>query len=178
MDKKIKSKILQRGHEHESDWPPIYGEGSRGCFWYDTEAKCMTQEPPARPISYGCAPAIIQDTLKTAYYHPGACKWTESRSELNALDQKTGTITTDKKIPPSPTQKRQRDYERLQDIKEAQQKAIAAIDNGSAKISEETQAICDEENERITKATGVDAFNIAGKKRNDKSRRLRKYVRK
>jgi hypothetical protein len=174
---KIRTKTFNYGNEKESEWPPQFGEGARGLFWYNRETKEITTEPPKRPETYGQAPIYISDTLRTPYYHPAAQKWTESRSELNALDDKTNTITTDKVIPGDPTKQRQLLYERKLDSTRALHKAIAAIDSGNAPISEETQAICDQENERITKQLGVDAFNIVGKKNNAKSKRLRKYIR-
>ncbi len=174
---KIRSRLFQYGNEKESEWPPQYGEGERGFFWYDREKGEITQEPPKRPEKYGQAPIVIQDSLRDPYYHPGACKWTESRSELHKLDDTTGCITTDKLQPADPTQAKQRAYKKKLDAKEALLRAVAAVDNGTAPISEETQALCDAENERITKTLGIDAFNIVGKKNNAKSKRLRKYIR-
>jgi hypothetical protein len=172
---KIQTKIFEYGDENESEWPPKYGTGKGGCWYYDKETRKMVEgRPPPTEKTYGQAPYVIGDTLKQAYYHPGAERWTESRSQLNALDNATGTITTDKKLPPDPSNARERERLRRLDHKKSLREAVQMVDAGTAPLSEETKEKCRIHNEVVSKALGMDAFNVAGRKNDPRGKKYRR----
>lgn len=177
MGKEIKSRPFQFGDENEAAWPPRYGTGGTGSYYWDQKKhKFVSGAPPAREV-YDTAPFVISDSLKGAFYHHGACKWTDSRSELRAIDKATGCITTDKQIPADPSEQRRLKRERREDGTKALLKSVAQIDAGTAPISEELQAKCDIQNEVISNALNMDAFNVVGKKNNAKGKRFKRFRR-
>jgi len=143
-------------------------------YYWDKEIKkwSETPPPPQFPI-YGQAPAIVTDTIEP-YKHPATGQWTDSRSALRDMDRATGTITTDKKIAPDGSKQKDLEKQRRKDIREAMHKAVAAIDNGTAPLTEEVRAKCEQQNEIISKALNMDAFNVAGRKQNAKGKKFRR----
>lgn len=170
----IRTKIFNYGDKCESEWPPMFGKGGSGTYYRDPKTGIFKKGyPPPKEVKYGQAPNIIQDTT-TAYYHPAAEKWTESKKEIEYLDNITGTITTDKKIPPNPYNQKEAKKRRHQDIRESTRKAVAQIDAGTAPLTEETRAMCERQNEIVSNALNMDAFNVAGRKNNAKGKRFRR----
>lgn len=170
---KVVSRVHQAGDPCESEWP---GEGTKetGNFYWDREErKFKPGFPPAQIKKYDDAPYVIGDTIAD-YYHPGAEEWTDSRSKLEALDKKTGCMTTDKRQTPSDSPIKQRIRERREDMHKCMHEAVAKVDAGTAGLTEETRKLCERQNELISEATGMDAFNVAGRKNNAKGRKYRK----
>lgn len=161
---KIRSKPHIGGHEKESSWPSRFGTGGKGRFHLDDNGVLQEGNPPQKVVKYGEAPYVIQDSIEP-YYHPGLCKTVETRRQLYDADRATGTITTDKPLKADDSQAKAVRAAKLADIKEATRKAVTAVDWGNAPLSEETKAYCKEENERISKQHGIDAFNVAGEKK-------------
>jgi len=146
----------------------------RKTYYYDKKLKKVVEGyPPCEEVRYGDAPYIIADTIQP-YRHPAAEKWVDSRSALKALDRATGTITTDKKLPPDPSAARQREARRRADWKRCMRVAVEQIDAGTAKLDEETRALCQRQNEVVSSALGFDAFNVAGRKKNVRGKKYRK----
>lgn len=171
---KIQTKSFRFGDEKESDWPPRYGTGEHGSFYWDSETRTFKKGvPPLRIKQYGAAPAIIFDSIEP-YYHPAACVMVDSKSKLEQIDKACGTITTDKKLPPDPSEAKQRKARRSADLRECLHKAVAQIDNGTAKLTEQQRAVCQIENERISSALGFDAFNVVGRKNDPRGKRWKR----
>lgn len=176
---KIQSRIHQYGNEKESKWPPQYGTGEHGVFYWDSDTKEFKEgRPPLKIKRYGQAPFVITDTIEP-YYHPGVCKTTSSRKELQEFDRATGTITTDKMIPANPSRFKENKRRRHEDVIASTRKAIADLDNGTAKLTEEQRAACQLRNETIAAAIpDFDPFNAAGRISNEKGRRYKERHRK
>lgn len=169
---KIQTRPFEYGDENESEWPPKYGTGKGGVWYYDKETRTMKEGyPPPKVQKFGEAPYIISDTLRDPYYHPGAQKWTESRSKLNRLDEQTGCITTDKVQPGNKSAVKERERERIKDNHESLHKAVAMVKAGTAPLSEETRELCKLKNEQICNTLGIDAFNVAGIKNGRRKKR-------
>jgi len=174
MTEKIRTRTFVYGDENEAEWPPMYGSGKGGRYYRDKETGEFKEgNPPPRERKYGEAPIFISDTIKP-YYHPAAEKWTDSRSELNNLDKATGCITTDKIQPADPSRQKEAKAKRDKDRKEALLKSVAQIDAGCAPMTEETRAKCERQNEIVSAALNFDAFNVVGRKKNDKGKRYRR----
>lgn len=177
MDEKIRSRVIHRGDPCESAWPPDEPSGDKGVFYFDKETgKSVPGYPPDPNPKLAKAPAIIQDTIPP-YYHPSVCRVVESRSQLNMIDKACGTITTDKQQPADPTWQRQRDEERKQDRRQALHKAVGQIDVGTMHLPESVRHACKESNEKWSRDSGMDCFNVAGRKRNAEGKRYRRYKR-
>lgn len=172
MTEKIQTRIFQYGDEKESSWPPRFGTGGSGVYHLGKDGKIKKGCPAPEVIPFGKAPYVIQDTIEP-YRHPATGRWLESRSALRQEDAATGTITTDKKLAPIPHRQRQLERERRQDGHDALHKAVAQIDAGTAPLTEETKALCEQQNEIIASATGWDTFNVAGKKDNPRGKKYR-----
>lgn len=174
MPNKIYSKAHKYGDENESTWPPVNGTKEKGLFYWDTESQTYKRgSPPPRVVKFGEAPYFISDTIKP-YYHPSALKWVDSRSQLKAIDESHGTITTDKYQDPDSYNQRVAKKEREDDIKAATRKAVNALDYGMAPISEETREMCKQTNEQVSKALNFDAFNVAGRKNDARGKKYRR----
>lgn len=174
MTEKIVTRPFNYGDDNESEWPPKFGDRESGHFYYDKETRQTIKGfPPTKIQKFGDAPYIIGDTIDQ-YFHPGAGMWTDSKSGLRNLDKSTGCITTDKMIPADNSAKKQREAERKKDGHEALHKAVAMIDAGTAPLTEETRAMCERQNEIVSKALNMDAFNVAGRKTNAKGKRFRR----
>lgn len=147
--------------------------GSR--FYYRDKQTGEFKEgfPPPTHAHFGDAPMIIGDTIDK-YYHPGACRWTESRAELQMFDNATGTFTTDKKQTPSDTVQKELLRQRRKDMHECIHKSVAQIDAGTSTLKEETRQLCERQNEIISKALNFDAFNVAGRKTNGRGKKYRR----
>lgn len=175
MTEKIRTRLFNYGDEKESTWPPLFGTGGAGLYHY-RDGKLQEGPPPSNIKKFGEAPFVIQDTIEPHYHH-GACRWTDSRSEINQFDKATGCITTDKRQDVAPylraREKRLAD-ERKKDINQAMQRAVNDIDYGMAPLSEETKAKCAIQNEIVSDALGFDAFNVAGRKKDPRGKKYRK----
>lgn len=144
---------------------------TRRIYYFDKETQTFIEGyPPDKFPKYGQAPYVIQDSIKP-YYHPAACQWVDSRSVLRDVDKVCGTITSDSKIPPNKHREKQLKEERKRDMHEAIHRAVAMIDNNQAPLTEEVREKCKKENERISRLTGMDAFNVAGRKNGRKKRK-------
>lgn len=175
MSQQIKSKTLKRGHEHESTWPSEFGTLKEGRYHWDAETK--TFKPGSKPTNikkYSKAPMVLNDTIEP-FRHPVNGKLITSKSQLKKVDEACGTVTTRERPPPAPQDLRKRLKEaRAKERRAALDKAVAAIDNGMAPLSEETRALCAQENERISQKLGFDAFNVAGRKNDKRGKRFKR----
>jgi len=143
-------------------------------YHYDKAlGKVVEGYPVPQHDYFGDAPIFISDTIQP-YRHPATGQWTDSRSTLRAIDKATGTITTDKKLAPDSSKARREEERRRQDWKRCMREAVRMVDDGTAPMSEETKALCRRQNEIISAATGMDAFNVAGRKRDARGKRYRK----
>lgn len=174
MSEKIQTKIFEHGDPCEAKCISDYGTKDSGDFYFDRETqKFVRGFPPPRVEKFAEGPNIITDTIPE-YYHPGAEKWTDSKSRLKMLDEATGSITTDKKLPGNKNYTERIKRERREDAHKSLRKAVAQVDAGTAPLNEEQRALCTRQNEIVSKALNFDAFNVVGRK-NDK--RGKKYPR-
>lgn len=174
MTEKIVTRPFNYGDEKEGSWPPRFGTGGSGVYHIDEKTgQAVKGYPPPRNKVYAKAPYIITDTID-AHYHHGACQWTESKSKLKHMDEASGTITTDKKLPTNTAATKRRIEERHKDIHESMHRAVAQIDAGTAPLTEEVRQLCERQNEIVSKALNMDAFNVAGRKTNAKGKKYRK----
>lgn len=172
---KIQTRPFNYGHEHEAEWPPLMPDQNAQGFvgYWDSESMTFKEGyPPRKNLSFGKAPYVIPDTIEP-YRHPATGQTIESRAALRATDKACGTITTDKKLDPDPSWQKSRWDAIHKDRKEAMHKAVSAIDNGTAPLTEETRALCAQDNERMSKALGMDCFNVAGRKKDERGKRFR-----
>lgn len=130
----------------------------------------MVEGYPPQPEKYDTAPFVIGDTI-TPYYHPGAGMWVDSRKALADVDRATGTITTDKMQPAIQASSQAQEKELSEDRRKAILAASEAIESGQREFSEAEKAFHKQENERMSKEFGFDAFNVLGKKKNVKRRK-------
>lgn len=173
MSEKIQTRLFNFGDENEGTWPPRYPSGEKGLFHVDRDTgQVLPGPPPPRNIRFGEAPYIIQDSMEP-YRHPATGQVIDSKSALRQTDKACGTITTDKKLPPDPTWHKEQERKRHEDIREAMRKSIAQIDGGTAPLTEEVRELCAQQNEIVSKATGWDAYNVAGRKKDVRGKRFR-----
>lgn len=178
MSQRIVSRTFNYGDEKESSWPPQFGTGGSGVYYWDKDARKFKEGfPPQNIKRYGEAPLVITDSIEP-FYHQGACAMVDSRSRLKDIDAACGTITTDKLQPADPSWAKAQQKRRHEDLKESLHKSIAQIDSGNAPLTEEQRAACERQNEIISKALNYDAFNVAGRKDNAKGKRFRSRNRK
>lgn len=172
----IKTKSFNYGDKNESEWPPKFGTGKGGHFYYCQEDKCMKEGyPPVKETIYGEAPMIMPDSLRDKHYHQGACRWAESRSELNRMDAETGCITTDKPIQADNKARRQKLVdERKKDIRQATMRAINAVNQGTVPLPEHVRAACAIQDRVISNALNMDAYNFGKRKKDGRGKRYRK----
>lgn len=130
-----------------------------GRFYYLDKETLELKEgfPPPTVKVFGQAPSIHVDTCPP-YYHPGVCRWTNSKSEIDQFDKACGTITTDKKQEPNRAYGREKERQAKQDRHAALHKAFAQVKAGTAPLTEEVRAKCRARNEVIKSATGVDWY--------------------
>lgn len=174
------SKIQSRPYEHGdpkecTSWPPKFPRKDvKGTWYWDEEKREMVRGlPPPKHNEFGRSAYIISDSME-AYRHPASGELIESKSRLKKVDHMFGTITTDKKIPPDPTKAKQLERERHEDLRKSFRKSIAAVDAGTAPLTEEVRAKCAITNEIMSKALGFDAFNVAGKKNDPRGKKYRR----
>lgn len=171
---KIQTRPFHFGDENESSWPPRFGTGGAGIYHRDkATGKVVEGPPPHTEVRYGEAPAIFTDTIEP-YYHPGAEQWVDSRARLRDCDKATGCITTDKLQPADPSWAKEQERRRRKDLTECLHKAVAQVDAGTAPLTEEQRAACTRENERISSALGIDAFNVVGRKNDKRGKRWKR----
>ena len=177
MSEKIQTKIFEHGHQNESSWPPLFGDGKPGVYYIDkVTGQCKEGYPPPEIQINGQAPMFISDSI-TPYYHPGACKWTDSRAKINRCDKDHGTITTDKQIKADPEHFTRLAKARQKDLHKCMRQAVTDIDNGIVNLPEEVRAKCDRTNEVVSQALNIDAFNMVGRKRNEKGNKFKRFRR-
>lgn len=146
----------------------------RRLYYWDKQARKFVEGvPPPQGRIFGQAPYVIQDSI-TPYYHPAACQVIDSRKALRDVDKACGTITTDKRLPPDPSWAKEQARRRRADLTESLHRAVAAVDSGTAPLTEETRALCDRQNELVSSALNFDAFNVVGRKKNAKGKRFRR----
>lgn len=159
----IKTKSFIFGNEKEGSWPSLYGTGEKGPFYVDEFGQTHPGYPPPRNVKFGDAPFVMSDSI-TPFYHHGAGKMVESRSELKAVDSACGTITSDRRVEPSSVKRerlaKEAKAKRIEHLKEV----VQLVDSGNAPLTDDLKQRCKLENERISKQTGIDAFNVAGRK--------------
>lgn len=174
MTEKIRTRVFEHGSDKESTWPSDFGSGGSGSYYWDSETQTFKKGyPPVKYKTYGKAPYVIQDSIEP-YYHPAGEAVVDSRAKLREMDKVCGTITTDKRLAPDPSRQRRQREERRKDGRESLDKAVALIDSGNAPLTEETRALCERQNEIVSKALNFDAFNVAGRKSNGKGKKYRR----
>lgn len=181
MAEKIQTKPFQHS-KNEGSWPPLFGDRydpetgeikGKGHICYVKDGE-LHEGPPPRPEVHDRAPYVIQDSIEP-YYHPGICRVVDTRSGLRDADNACGTITTDKLIPGNKNATLQRQKELKEDRTKALHKAVADVDSGNAPLSEETRAICKQQNEILAAALpGLDPWNAAGHRSDKRGKRYKK----
>lgn len=175
---KLTGRVIRRGDANESTWPPDFGTLDATPMHVNRETGKVEKGYPKQVKKFGKAPAIVTDGIP-AYYHPGACRVTESRSELKAFDNACGTITTDKFQEAPQTRQREIVRQREKDQHEALHKAVAQLENGTAPLTEETRQLCSKKNEIIASACpGLDPFNAVGRITDERGHRFKRRKRK
>lgn len=159
----IRSKVPSYGHKNEGSWPPMEPQGERGFFWVGDDGK-ITDEPPRRPIKiYDKAPYIITDEIDP-FYHHAAKTIVTSKAKIRDIDRVCGTITSDKLLPPDPSEaiarKKARDKDKLESVK----KAIAQLRNGTAPLTEEKREQCRRMDEALSHKLGWDTSKALRRK--------------
>lgn len=173
MTEKIRTRTFNHGDKCESSWPSMYGTGGGGRYYWDKESQTFKEGNPPNPNpKLDQAPYYISDAM-TPYLHPYTMQVVDSKSQLAKIDEKYGLITTDKKLDPNPAWQAQQERERANDRREAMLKAVAQVDAGTAPLSEETRALCEQRNDAISKALNFDAFNAVGRISNAKGKRYK-----
>lgn len=171
---KIQSRPIDTSDPCASSWPPLEPANEPGLYHWDVETQTFKWGPPPNPHpKFADAPSIIIDTIEP-YRHPGGECWVDSKSRLRDLDKACGTITTDKPIAADPSWQKEQATARRKDLHDAMHKAVAQVDAGTAPLSEEVRAQCERTNQIISSNTGMDAFNVAGRKNNAKGKRFRR----
>lgn len=148
---------------------------TRHYYWDRKLEKLIEGFPPNPNPQFGQAPVVIGDSMDK-YYHPRAERFVESRSELRALDAMHGTITSDKKIDASTFSTYQKDKKAARQKlgRQSLDDAVAQIDGGRRQFTEAEKAFHQKNNEQISQAYGIDAFNVAGKKNDKRGKKYRK----
>jgi hypothetical protein len=169
-EEKIVTKTFQYGNEKESSWPSKYGEKAPGRYYWDKEKQAFAEGIPPNPNPVlDKAPYYISDDMEP-YYHPHVQRYISSKSQLKMIDKASGTITTDQLLPADPSIEVKRQKEINEDRRAAIQRAIWAVDNNEAPLSEAVKERCKEENQRLGSILGMDLFNVAGRKNGKRSR--------
>lgn len=160
----IKSRIINRGDENESSWPPLMPSENKTPMYFDKETQTMKEGyPPPTFVPHGQAPYYISDTIQP-YRHPKTGEITDSKSRLKQIDAATNTITTDKVIKVDSSRDWVRKREASEDRRRAILKSIAQLEAGTAPLTEEQRAICTEKNYAIASQNpGFDPFNCVGR---------------
>lgn len=141
--------------------------------WDADDQKFKEGPPPCKLKIYGQAPYVISDTTDW-YRHPATGVHTNSKSRIRDMDKATGCITTDKKLPPNPSRRIENERRRRKDATESLHRAVAMVDAGTAKLTEEVRAKCDQQNDIVSKALNFDAYNAVGRKNNPKGKQFRR----
>ena len=90
MTDEIKSKIFNRGHEMESDWPPLHGTGGSGRMkWCKVQQKMVKAGDELVEVLASVAHGFIQDEMK-ATLHPVDGKYYTSQSKFRAVTKAHG----------------------------------------------------------------------------------------
>jgi len=164
---RIIGRPIKKGDRCEAKWlqDSISDDFKEGYSWFDPVTKTFTDQIPERLIvkKFGQAPVFMSDVMEP-YYHPAAQKVVESRSELKELDEKYGTVTTNKLLPPSDAKKKEAAKKRKAERMEAMKAAVEMVDAGTAPLTDEFKQLCKKRNEIISKRLGIDAQNIVGRK--------------
>lgn len=126
--------------------------------------------PPPRYDHFSDGPFIIQDTIEP-YRHPMTGQVIESRKQLAETDKATGCITTDKYQAPDPSWARAEAKKRHDSWQRDLKKAVEMIDSGNHGLSEQKRQVCEDQNDRLSKALNFDAYNVAGKKNDKRGKR-------
>jgi hypothetical protein len=142
-------------------------------YYFDkVKGKMVEGHPPDTRTIFGQAPNIICDTIPK-YRHPGNGEIIESRRRLIDVDKMCGTITTDQKLPPNPSRREQEAKRKKEERMRELHEAVAQVDAGTAPLTAEVKAKCEQRNEQLSRALGIDAFNVAGRKDDRKGKRVK-----
>ncbi len=176
-EEKIVTRPFQFGNEKESEWPPRFGTGGSGHFYWDEETRKFKEGyPPPKYPRYGQAPAVISDTMEP-YFHPRAQMLIESKSQLREVDKACGTFTSDRNEKCASDPWTECNKVLKKDREEALAKAIAQCDAGTAPLTEEQRAMCRANDERLAAAMpGFDPFNAVGRISNARGKRYKKRI--
>ena len=98
MEEKIKSRIINRGDEKESSWPPVMPSEDKTPMYFDKEEGCMKPGyPPQTFVPFGQAPIYISDEM-SATRHPASGQVITSKKAWEETDKVCGTITSGRPI--------------------------------------------------------------------------------
>lgn len=140
-------------------------KGFRG-YWDREKQKFVEGVPPAREV-LDTAPYFFTDDIKP-FKHPYTGEVCTTRKQLDDNNKASGCIECKEAIP-----KPQKDYKKIEAAYEASiEKAVAAIDNGMAPLSEKARELCKRQDELLEAAIpGLDAKNCLGRKKHGKRKR-------
>jgi hypothetical protein len=157
----VRSKIHNYGHEHESEWPPQFGERKSGVSYYDKEKGCMVDGYPPNPNPrHGQAPIAIMDSMPPTY-HEAAQRTIESRKEWEMADKQHGTITFGSKEQATPkVDQFYKERERKAELRQASTKALQAYKENPQEIKQKLARQTEQQLATLEKA-GFDLNNIA-----------------
>jgi hypothetical protein len=173
MTQKIMSRPITSGHEHESEWPPREAAAEPGRYYWDAATRTFKRghKPDTTP-RYGEAPLVSTGNL-TPQRHPMTGEVIDNLQKWEAADKATGCFTSgsDER---APDRRAEHARKRQEDYRQAREKAIAQIDNGTAPLTEETRELCRIQNDVVSNALNFNAHDVVGRKDSRNGKRLRK----
>ncbi len=149
---------------------------ARTSYWFCKKRMKLidyAEESPPQEPRYGKGPMIRMDQMTNPYRHPMTGRIVDTWSALEAENRKSNcsSLGAGEKVP-----KKSKDTKAIdKDWDHAIDRAIWAIDNGEAPLSEKTRELCRQHDETLGNTLGFDAANITGSKRGKKKGRIRKY---
>lgn len=165
---RIIGRPIKKGDPCEAKWlqDSISDDFKEGYSWFDPVTKTFTDQIPERLIvkKFGQAPVFMSDVMEP-YYHPAAQKVVESRSELKELDEKYGTVTTNKLLPPSDAKKKEAAKKRKELRMEAMKEAVERVRAGTTNHTDDFKQLCKKRDEAISRQTGIDFNKVFGIKK-------------
>ena len=137
----------------------------RRTYYIDEKTKKLVEGyPPKKYRTYGTGPIFISDSMP-AQYHEGAKMVIESRSAWRHADKMTGSLTLSRNEfnapgmqPPDHTAEEKR--QRREDIRQARMRAVAAVKNGTAPLTDDQKQICKNNDEIISHQLGYDVNKL------------------
>lgn len=161
---KIRSRITERGHVHESAWPPEPEVGTSKGFsgYWDKNLNKFVEGFPQPIEKFDIAPSVRTDDISEPYYHEKAQKWLTSRSAIKQADADTNSLTLEKRIHFDRASIEAENRKKASEIRKASyQKAIYALrDNNTPLANPEIRAKREAEREATLKEAGLSLDNV------------------